>query len=235
MGEFIHNSWLSLLLTGVVAYLLGSINWAIIITQLFSHRDIRSVGSGNAGATNVLRSQGVLPATLTFLGDLGKGIVSVYIGGWLLCYLNLGQQSLSVESVRLIGQYAAGLCCIIGHIFPLFYGFRGGKGVLATLGMFFVLDWRIAVLGLLLFMATVIISRMVSLGSVLAASYLPILTLIFRLWVDEMSANVVIFCVVLSAVIAAIVIWKHGSNMRRIASGTERRLGENESGKTTSQ
>lgn len=232
MWSFLANSWLALVLTMVIAYLLGSINWAIIITRWFSHRDIRKLGSGNAGATNVLRSQGVLPACLTMLGDLGKGVLSVLIGGWLLTKLNLSGsvapewRTFSPEAANLIGRYFGGLCCVIGHLFPIFYGFRGGKGVMATLGMLFVLDWRIAVLGLVLFLVTVLISRMVSLGSVLAASYLPILTLIFRLWVDEMSTNAVIFCVVLSSLIAAIIIWKHGDNMRRIAEGTERRIGD---------
>lgn len=232
MGSFLANSWLSLLLSAVVGYLLGSINWAIIITRLFSRRDIRTVGSGNAGATNVLRSQGILPAVLTTLGDIGKGVAAVLIGGWLLTNLNLSGgvppelRTFSPDAAELIGGYFGGLFCVVGHMFPVFYGFHGGKGVLATLGMFFVLDWRVAVLALGLFLITVAISRMVSLGSVLAASYLPVLTLVFRSWVDKMSPAAVIFCTVLSALIAAIVIWKHGSNMRRIAAGTERRIGE---------
>lgn len=228
MWSFLANSWLALLLTMVSAYLLGSINWAIIFTHLFSHKDIRTVGSGNAGATNVLRSQGVLPAVLTVIGDIGKGVLAVMLGSWLLShvYMTAGAETYSVESLHLIGGYMAGLCCVIGHLFPVFYGFRGGKGVLASLGMFFIIDWRIAVLGLVLFLITVAISRMVSLGSVLAASYIPILTLVFRLWVDEMSLSAVVFCTVLSGIIAALVIWKHGSNVRRIMSGTERRLGE---------
>lgn len=232
MWAFLNNSWLSLLLTAVIAYLLGSINWAIIVTRLFSNKDIRTVGSGNAGATNVLRSQGVLPAVLTAVGDLGKGILAVIVGSYLMANLNLSGEvpaelrTFAPDAAHLIGGYLGGLCCVIGHMFPVFYGFRGGKGVMATLGMFFVLDWRIAVLGLLLFLVTVAISRMVSLGSVLAASYVPVLTLVFRLWVDKMPTAAVIFCTVLSGLIAAIVIWKHGANMRRIAEGTERRLGE---------
>ncbi len=228
MWSFLANSWLALLLTVVSAYLLGSINWAIIFTRLFSHKDIRTVGSGNAGATNVLRSQGVLPAMLTVIGDIGKGVLAVIVGAWLMSHVNLtdGANTYSPSSLHLIGGYMAGLFCVVGHMFPVFYGFRGGKGVLASLGMFFVIDWRIAVLGLLLFLITVAISRMVSLGSVVVASYVPVLTLIFRLWVDKMSTSAVIFCTVLSGIIAAIVIWKHGSNVRRIRSGTERRLGE---------
>lgn len=225
MWTVLASSWLAILLTVVSAYLFGSINWAIIVTRLFSHKDIRSVGSGNAGATNVLRSQGILPAVLTALGDLGKGVGSVFLGEWLLVNLHFGT-GMTPDAARLVGGYLAGFFCVVGHMFPVFYGFRGGKGVLATLGMIFVLDWRIAVLGLLLFLVTVAISRMVSLGSVLAASYVPVLTLVFRLWIDKMSTAAVVFCTVLSSLVAAIVIGKHGANMRRIAAGTERRLGE---------
>ena len=219
-------------ITLVCAYLMGSFSTSITVAKLFYHQDIRKMGSGNAGATNVLRSQGVLPAVLTAVGDLGKGILAVIVGSYLMANLNLSGEvpaelrTFAPDAAHLIGGYLGGLCCVIGHMFPVFYGFRGGKGVMATLGMFFVLDWRIAVLGLLLFLVTVAISRMVSLGSVLAASYVPVLTLVFRLWVDKMPTAAVIFCTVLSGLIAAIVIWKHGANMRRIAEGTERRLGE---------
>lgn len=231
MWSFLANSWPALLLTAVCAYLLGSINWAIIVTRLRGKRDIRTYGSGNAGATNVLRSQGVVPALLTTAGDLAKSIAAALIGGWLLAHINLtGAASTELrtfapDAARLIGGYFGGLFCVIGHMFPVYYGFRGGKGVMASLGMFLVIDWRIAVLCLALFLITVVISRMVSLGSVLAASYLPILTLVFRRWVDQMSIGAVIFCTVLSSLIAAIIVWKHGTNMRRIADGTERRLG----------
>ncbi|MBE6778176.1 MAG: glycerol-3-phosphate 1-O-acyltransferase PlsY [Ruminococcaceae bacterium] len=232
MLSFLSNSWLALLLSAVIAYLLGSINWAIIITRLFSHKDIRTYGSGNAGATNVLRSQGVLPAILTTLGDLGKGVAAVLIGAWLLTNLNLSGsvpaelRTFAPNAAWLIGGYFSWLFCILGHMYPVFYGFKGGKGVMATLGTMIVLDWRVAVMALGLFLVTVAISRMVSLGSVVAATYVPVLTLVFRGWVDEMSTDAAVFCTVLSAIIAAVVIWKHGANIRRISEGTERRIGE---------
>lgn len=229
MWSFMANSWLALLLSVIIAYLLGSINWAIIITSVISRRDIRREGSGNAGATNVLRTEGILPATLTAIGDVAKSVIAALIGGWLLAHLNLTHapeelRTFAPDAAVLIGRYFAGFFCVLGHLFPVFYQFRGGKGVLATLGMFVVLDWRIAVMCFFLFLVTVIISRTVSLGSVLAASYAPVLTLVFRRWVDNMSLGAVIFCTVLSAMTAALVIWKHGSNMRRIAEGTERRI-----------
>ena len=116
MRAFLANSWLALLLTAVVGYLLGSINWAIIVTKCFSRKDIRTVGSGNAGATNVLRSQGMLPAVLTTVGDVAKGVLAVLIGGWLLVHLRLDGaapgsdlpeelRSFSLNADRLIGRY----------------------------------------------------------------------------------------------------------------------------------
>ena len=113
IGEFLQNSWLSMLLTALAAYLLGSVNSAIIVTKLTAKEDIRSYGSGNAGATNVLRSQGKLPALLTTAGDLLKSILAVLIGGWLLRDLNLvytGAESLRISpaGAELAGRYLAG-------------------------------------------------------------------------------------------------------------------------------
>ena len=121
---FLANSWLAMLLTAVIAYLLGSLNSAIIVTRITAKQDIRQFGSGNAGATNVLRSQGKLPAVLTTVGDLAKSFVAVLIGGWLLVHLQLAQSSGAPEGVHpaeleLIGEYLAGFFCIIGPLFPL--------------------------------------------------------------------------------------------------------------------
>ena len=152
MWAIIESSWLALLLTAVVAYLLGSINWAIIITRLFSKKDIRDEGSGNAGATNVLRSEGPLPALLTTLGDLAKSMAAVLLGRYLVIHFHFAYAGeWPVTAAGLVGGYLAGLFCVMGHLFPVFYNFRGGKGVLATLGMFLVADWRVALMCLTLF------------------------------------------------------------------------------------
>ena len=135
-------------------------------------------------------------------------------------------RSFSLNADRLIGRYFGGFFCVLGHLFPVFYQFRGGKGVLATLGMLFVVDWRVALLGLAAFGITVAISRMVSLGSIVAACVLPICTLVLGLWVDHTSSGAVVFCTVLIGLISGIVIWKHKGNIDRIAAGTERRIGE---------
>ncbi len=224
---FSHNWWV-LLLAMVAGYLLGSVNWAIIVTHSFSRKDIRNEGSGNAGATNVLRSQGVVPAILTSLGDVAKSALAALAGGWLLGVLGTPVLDtwLTVDAVRMIGGYVGGLCGIIGHARPIFYNFRGGKGVLSTLGMFLVLNWRVALICLGIFIVIVVISRMVSLGSVLAIGFGPILVPVFTALVDKKPAPWVIFCTIFACIVEGIIVFKHKENIKRIAAGTERKIGE---------
>ncbi len=226
MVVFLQNSWLALILTAGIAYLFGSISFAIIVTKCFSGKDIRSFGSGNAGATNVLRAQGKLPALLTFIGDLAKSMLSVYLGGVLLRSLSLSTlASYDPEHLTLIGSYLAGLCCVLGHIYPVFFNFRGGKGVMTILGMTLILDWRTALVGLSVFAIVVLMSRMVSLGSIIAGFSLPIATYVFRTYLYEQPWQTVTFCTVAMACITAIAIIKHSENIKRILAGTESKLG----------
>lgn len=227
MWSFLADSWLALLLAAVAGYLLGSVNWAIIVTRSYAHKDIRDEGSGNAGATNVLRSQGAAAAALTAVGDIAKSALAVLAGGWLLGALHLGEPvNTDPGMLRMIGGYIGGFCSIIGHVFPVFYNFRGGKGVLTTLGMFLVLDWRIALLCLGIFIVIVAVCRMVSLGSVLAIGCGPILVPLFGLLVDHTPVGSVIFCTVFACLVETTIVWKHKDNIKRIAAGTERKLGE---------
>ena len=231
MLTFLQNCWLSMLLTIVIAYLFGSISFAIIITKRFSGKDIRSFGSGNAGATNVLRSQGKLPALLTFVGDLCKSMLSVYLGGILLSSLQLApivdstMLTHDIENLKLIGSYLAGLCCVLGHIYPVFFGFRGGKGVMTILGMTLILDWRTALIALAVFTLVVLFSRMVSLGSIVAGISLPITTYLMRTFAYHQQWPTVAFCVVAMSIITVIAIIKHRENIKRIIAGTESKLG----------
>jgi glycerol-3-phosphate acyltransferase PlsY len=223
--NFLYHCWPSLALACLLAYLLGSVNSAIIVTKIISGRDIRDFGSGNAGATNVLRSQGVVPALITTAGDVGKSIGSVYLGGWLVEAMNPGFSGGELE-LAIIGKYAAGLCCILGHLFPIYFKFRGGKGVLATFGMILILDYRIALICLGVFIIVVAIFRMVSLGSICAALALPALTGLFSAYVDCRPPTNTLSSVILSTLIAATVILKHIPNIRRIINGTESKLGK---------
>ena len=234
MVSFLQNSWLAMVLAAVVAYLLGSISCAIIVTRAFSGKDIRSYGSGNAGATNVLRSQGKLPALVTFFGDLAKSMVSVYFGGWLLQHVQLtpavaeNADALMYDphNLWLIGCYLAGVCCLLGHLYPVYFGFRGGKGVMTTWGMMLLLDWKTALIMLAIFTLVVLLSRMVSLGSIIAGIGMIVMTYVFRTYVYHQQWPTVAFCTAMSTIIAAIVIVKHRENIKRIFNGTESKIGK---------
>jgi glycerol-3-phosphate acyltransferase PlsY len=186
-----------------IPYFLGSINFGIIVSKLFHKEDIRSYGSGNAGATNMLRTYGKRDAALTFLGDVLKCVVSVALGRVLF---------------GLTGGYIALFCCIVGHAFPVFYKFKGGKGVAAAAGgvaalFAFTPDWWIILAELGVFIIVVAITRFISLGSVTAMFVFPLLMSRFELgW----SLNILF-----SFMIAALVIFLHRENIKRIYKGTE--------------
>lgn len=221
--HFFGNTWLEMLVVAVIAYLLGSINFAIIVTRKFSKTDIRDYGSGNAGATNVLRSQGVLPAAITAVGDLGKSVVSVLIGRYLFVQF-VDPTYEQLEYVGIIGMYVAGFFCVIGHLYPLYFGFRGGKGVITGFGLFLILDYRVALLGLLAFLIILFTTRMVSLGSMVGAWTIVILTFVFRTYMYEQPMIICWFCTVVGAIIAAILTVKHRTNIVRIIKGTENKV-----------
>lgn len=187
----------------IIPYLLGSINSGIIVSKLFHKEDIRSYGSGNAGATNMLRTYGKRDAAITFLGDVAKSVAAVALGRVLL---------------GLTGGYIALFCCIIGHAFPVFYKFKGGKGVAVSAGgvaalFAFTPDWWIILAELAIFIVVVAITRFISLGSVIAMFVFPLLMSRFELgW----SLNILF-----SFMIAALVIYLHRGNIKRIYKGTE--------------
>ena len=187
----------------VVAYLLGSISFAVLIVRLTTGTDIRAEGSGNAGATNVLRSYGRKLAILVALLDVGKGAAAV-----LLMRL--------VTADPLWGA-AAGLAAVLGHVFPVFYGFRGGKGVATAVGAFLVLAPLALLTCLAVFVLVVALTRYVSLGSVISMVLLPpVAGLLFHA-----SRPVV----VAASLTALVVVLKHLGNLKRLATGRERKLG----------
>ncbi len=225
VSEALENSWLAVLLTAVSAYLLGSINSAVIVSRAIYKEDVREKGSGNAGATNMLRNYGKAAAAYTTIGDLLKSIIAVLLGGWLLATLQMADASnISIESLRVVGRYMAGMFCVLGHLYPVYFGFRGGKGVMTSLGMIIILDIRVAALCLLTFGIVVALSRMVSLSSILAVFVAPFLVYVFGTYVDGHSALAVGFCTFMVAVIASIVIIQHRTNVVRIIKGTENKL-----------
>jgi len=227
--KLLGDAWLPLFLAAVCSYALGSVSFAIIVTRIFCKTDIRDSGSGNAGATNVLRSQGKLPALLTTLGDLGKAFAAVLVARFLLNALGGDSSLLPVTT------YLSGLFCVLGHLYPLYFGFRGGKGVMATLGVMLVLDWKVALICLVIFIILVAITRMVSLGSVAAAAALPLLTGLFNGLIYKTPAGNTAFCTIMAVIIGGILIIKHRANIKRILDGSESKIGSKKEPKTESE
>ncbi len=211
----------AILISAIISYLLGSCNSAIITVRLMKGEDVRNFGSGNAGLTNTLRCFGKLPALFTLLGDLGKGIVAV-----LLCKLicSLFGVGLGPENdVHFIG-YVAGLTAVIGHIFPIYYHFKGGKGVLVGVSVFVVIDPLLFGILILIFTLVLALSKYVSLSSIIASGCCPIITFILHYLVRDDSLNLSILYTVMVIPICAIVIYMHKSNIQRLKEGTENRF-----------
>ena len=188
---------IQLILSTAAGYLLGSLNSSLIVGK-FYRVDVRKHGSGNAGTTNTLRTLGKKAALFVLLGDVIKGILA-YLAGYFI----YGGQ---------LGGMLGGTAAILGHVWPLYFGFKGGKGVLTSLAVLLLIDWPIA-LGLLgIFIIIVLITRYVSLGSIVAAALFPVAAIVLG-----RSLETIIF----SAVIAALIVIKHNSNIKRLLKGTE--------------
>lgn len=206
---------LSVVLAAVLAYLIGSVNFAIITSKLFAQKDIRDYGSGNAGMTNVLRILGKGPAVLVTAGDFLKGVAAIALGRWL------GQ--LIGGEVPFYMDHIVALAATLGHCFPIFYKFKGGKGILVSAGIILMTHPLVLVAQLLIFLVLVLATRIVSVGSLSVAVAYPILVLI----IDLVSGTPHAAADVLSALVrAAIVIWMHRGNVKRLANGTENRFGQ---------
>lgn len=231
MPETLKIFALPALLTAVISYLLGSISFSIIFTKAFGHHaDIRSMGSGNAGMANVLRSVGAKAATFTTICDFAKCAGSAMIGRAIfqaVCAANY----LPAYYTQ-YGAFLAGFACILGHLYPIYFGFRGGKGILSTSALMLVLDWRIFVVAISVWAVTMILSRIVSLSSILAAASFPVSTFIFS-YLDYHSKasqfgvlpiSYVWITTAIALGFAVILIWKHRTNIVRLKNGTEKKM-----------
>ena len=227
--ENLQNIILAIVLTALVAYLLGSVNSSILITRIFGQKtDIRQMGSGNAGATNVLRSVGRLPAALTFIFDFLKCVLAVLAGRAIFSYF-FQIPAISPMVIEQTGAYIAGIVCILGHIYPLYFGFRGGKGVTTSIAMIMIIDWRVSLIVWAAFFLAVFCSKMVSLGSVCGAGIYPFATFFLTFFYDYRSGatvplSYVVVATVSSFIIGCIVIIKHRGDIKRILDGTEKKV-----------
>ena len=210
------------IITALLPYLLCGINSAIIVTKIKSGKDIRTLGSGNAGLTNTLRTQGKTAALFVLLGDVAKGVLSVLLVG-LSFKLLAGIDPWAAGSEYEWVLYASGASAILGHVFPVYYGFKGGKGVLVTVSVLLVIDWLPAVILLGIFGIIVVITKYVSLGSCIAAFLYPFTVLIFG--IIEKSPCVIgnFIC---SGLIALLIILMHRENIKRLIQHTEKKIGE---------
>lgn len=195
-----------LILSCVAGYLLGSANSAIIVGRFYGV-DVRKHGSGNAGTTNTLRTLGKKAALFVLLGDILKGLLA-YLAGYYI-------------AGNALGGMVGGTAAVIGHVWPLYFGFKGGKGVLTSLAVLLMIDWYIALVLLGIFIIIVLLTRYVSMGSIVGAALFPVLSLIL-----DRSVETVLF----SALIAALIIFMHRTNIKRLLNGTESKIGSKKQG-----
>lgn len=202
------------ILMAVIAYLIGSISFSVIISKKMAGFDVREKGSGNAGTTNMLRSVGKKAAVITLLCDILKGVVSIGIA------LIAGNIVKNVDKAVLV--QIAGILVVFGHTFPIFFEFKGGKGVATSLGVIMMINWKIGLICLVFALVIMAFSRMVSMGSVGAAILFPVLTLFINTNFIVEASGMKYF--IFSVILAVMVIFNHRANIKRIANGTENKL-----------
>ena len=187
----------------VIAYLAGSIPFAVIVSRAMGLPDPRSFGSGNPGATNVLRSGSKVAAVLTLAGDALKGWAAV----WVAVRLGLAQEVVAVVA----------LAAFLGHLFPVWLRFKGGKGVATAAGVLFAMDWRVGVAVVVAWLTVVVVSRYSSLGALVASLFAPVAVYLLR-GAGPLLAATCAMC--------ALLVWRHEANIRKLLRGEESRIGE---------
>jgi glycerol-3-phosphate acyltransferase PlsY len=208
----------------ILSYLAGSVNFALVVSRLFYHDDVRRHGSGNAGATNVLRNYGKKAGALTFIGDGLKGALSI-----LVACLVFGCPSDDPYYIYLIAaSYFSAFFCIFGHVFPCFSKFRGGKGFATMALSVLCLNPFIALILAAIFFPLVLMTKYVSLGSVVAALFYPVLLHTFdsMQFSEQVTSTYYGVSTLAALLIAALITWAHRGNIKRIMDHTERKLGE---------
>lgn len=205
--------YLGALAAVIIAYLLGSINFAVIFANIFLKKDVRELGSGNAGTTNVMRTAGFLPGALTFICDALKGFAACFIGKML--FIHAFPDTIPWIYVA----YMCGVACMIGHVFPIFFRFKGGKGVATSVGIFSVCCPIAIVIGLTVFALMTLITKIVSLSSLVATVTVISLSIVFY----NSESNIVLPAL-LSITMGLIVFLKHKDNIKRLAKGEEKKI-----------
>ncbi len=217
--------YLSFISIAIISYLLGSLNFGVILSNHFKHDDVRNHGSGNAGTTNMLRSYGKKYALLTIIGDMLKVGVAIIIAFIIIKYtpaaLSLNGDNIfsSIDKNMLLKSFA-GFFCVLGHIFPCFFKFKGGKGVATAGGMVFIVDWRIALILLAVFALILLLTKYVSLGSIVMALLYPVFIYLFH-------RDIIL--TVIALVFTIIVVTAHRENIKKLINNTERKITDKKS------
>ena len=201
----------------IIAYCIGSVNFSVMISKKIAGFDVREKGSGNAGSTNVLRTVGKKAAGLTLVCDILKGVVAIIIAIIMGNIIEGANKELLLQ--------IAGIAVVLGHTFPIFFGFKGGKGVATSLGILLMSNWKIGLICLVFALVLMVLTRMVSLGSCSAAILFPVLTLFINdsytvLTQDKKGSTYLIYSIIL----AIIVLYNHRSNITRLLNGTENKI-----------
>ncbi len=205
------------IIIAIIAYLIGSINFSILISKKKAGYDIRQKGSGNAGTTNMLRNLGKKYAAITLICDVLKGLVAIVIAIIVGNILKDTNRALLVQ--------IAGVAVVLGHTFPIFFGFKGGKGVATSLGILLMTNWQIGLICLVFALVLMALTRVVSMGSIAAAILYPVLTLfIGGQYYIVPSSGIGNGYFIYSVILAVIVIFNHRTNIKRILNGSENKI-----------
>ena len=202
----------------ILSYLLGSLNFGVILSNTVKKEDVRDSGSGNAGTTNMMRTYGKTLGLLTIAGDILKVMVAIWIAFKIM---DVEELKVTLDNAsdypQVVLKSFAGLFAVLGHIFPCFFKFKGGKGVATSGGMVIIIDWRIAFILIIIFALTILITKYVSLGSILMAVFYPVFIGIF--YKD-------IILVLIAMVFTIIVVVAHRENVKRLINHTENKIGQ---------
>ena len=197
---------LSIVITAVVAYFLGNLNGAVLISRLTANEDVRTKGSGNAGLTNFTRNYGSGRSIFVILIDMGKAVIACLVGGFALKPFGYYQEGIALGA----------LFVILGHDFPVLLGFKGGKGILSGVTVALMLDWRLGLLVFGIFLVAYLLTRYVSLGSVLSSGSFGF----FYAWAHWGEGP---FPILVGFTLSALIVWMHRANIRRLIKGEERK------------
>lgn len=222
LGEWGASVWLPAVVTAAIAYFCGCFNGAVIVSKYILRDDVRTHGSGNAGLTNFYRTFGGPLTFVVILTDVLKAIVAVLVGVWLTGQLLPIPDQTAQQTATAMAEYWTGLFCLLGHMFPFMFQFKGGKGILSGGTIAIMIDWRVALVVWGGFLILAILTRYVSLGSSSTGITLPIITwIVYQDWL----------ILILSIIIGGLILFKHRTNLQRLAAGNESKFTFHRTGK----